>query len=113
MSKFAACQVVRRQVEVLRATQLPKPGPVDRRDPAGAVREVEASEEVVAVARDLRHDLAEAERHDREVVAAQAQRRQADEHADDRRRDARHRAGRARSRSGSRSRPGRGRPRRC
>ena len=37
------------------------------------------------VADELRHDLAEAERDDGEVVAAQAQRRQADQDADDRR----------------------------
>ena len=36
-------------------------------------------EEVVAVLHDLRDDLAEPERDDREVVAAQAQRRQADD----------------------------------
>ncbi len=66
--------------------------PVDGRDPAGAVREIEAgAEEVVAVACDLREDLAEAESDDREVVAAQAERRQADQHADDGRRDPCHR----------------------
>ena len=43
------------------------------------------AEEVVAVAGDLRQDLAEAERDDGKVVAAQAQGRQADEHADQRR----------------------------
>ena len=62
---------------------------VDRRDPVRAVGEVEAgAEEVVAVARDLRQDLAEAERHDREVVAAQAQGRQADDDPEERRDDA-------------------------
>ena len=40
--------------------------------------------EVVGVADELRDDLAEAERHDREVVPAQAQRRQADEDAGER-----------------------------
>src|SRR2546423_15557387 len=70
---------------------VPKTGTVDRRDATRAVREVETGpEEVVAVPGDLRHDLAEAERHDREVVAAKAQRRQADQHADDRGRDAGH-----------------------
>ncbi len=69
--------------------RLPKPGGVDRRDPVRAVRQVEAgAEEVVAVARDLRQDLAEPERHDREVVAAQAQRRQADHDPEERRDDA-------------------------
>ena len=63
---------------------LPEAGRVDRRDPVRAVREVEAAE-VVAVARDLRQDLAEAERDDREVVAAEAQRRQADQDAEERR----------------------------
>ena len=68
---------------------LPEAGRVERRDPVRAVRQVEArAEEVVAVARDLREDLAEAERHDREVVAAQAQRRQADDDPEDRRDDA-------------------------
>ena len=42
------------------------------------MRQVEA-EEVVAVADDLRNDLSEPERHDSEVVAAQAQRRKSDE----------------------------------
>src|SRR4051794_30822850 len=42
---------------------------VDRRDPVRAVGQVEAPE-VVAVVRDLRQDLAETERHDREVVTA-------------------------------------------
>ena len=45
------------------------------------MREIEP-EDVVAVAHDLRDDLAEAERDDREVVAAQAQRRQADQNSD-------------------------------
>ena len=45
------------------------------------------AEEVVAVAGDLGHDLAEAERDDREVVAAQPQRREADDDADDGRED--------------------------
>ena len=39
--------------------------------------------------RDLGHDLAEAERDDREVVPAKPQRRQADDHADDRGEDRR------------------------
>ena len=81
-------QVVRRQAEVV-VEPVAEPGPVDRRDPARAVRDVVA-EQAVAVPRDLGHDLAEAERHDREVVAAQAERGQADENSDDRRRDARH-----------------------
>ena len=69
-------EVLRRQAEV-GVRPVAEAGPVDRGDAAGAVREVEAgAEEVVAVARDLRQDLAEAERDDREVVAAQAQRRQ-------------------------------------
>src|SRR5216684_2683577 len=62
---------------------------VERRDPVRAVREVEArAEEVVAVARDLRQDLTEAERDDREVVAAQSQGRQADDDAGERGDDA-------------------------
>ena len=65
--------------------KLPKPGTVDRRQTLRPAGEVEAgAEEVVAVTRDLRDDLAEAERHDREVVAAKAKRRQADQHADER-----------------------------
>ena len=40
-----------------------------------------------AVGRDLPDDLAERERDDADVVAAQAQRRHADQHAGDRRRD--------------------------
>ena len=58
---------------------------VERRDPVRPVRQVEAgAEEVVAVARDLRQDLAEAERHDREVVTAQAQGRKADQDPEER-----------------------------
>ena len=72
------------RVQVVDA-ELPKPGESIGVIPLRAVREVEAgAEEVVAVARDLGHDLAEAERHDREVVAAQPQRRQADQDADER-----------------------------
>ena len=56
---------------------------VDAGQPERAVRQVEAAD-VVAVAHELRDDLAEAERHDREVVAAQAQRRNADQHAEQR-----------------------------
>ena len=55
--------------------------------------------------RGLVDDLPEAERDDREVVATQPQRRQADQHARDRRRDARRRRGRSRSRCGCRRRP--------
>ena len=44
------------------------------------MRQVEAAEGV-GVAHELRDDLAEAERDDREVVAAQAQRRQPDQDA--------------------------------
>ena len=40
--------------------------------------------DLVAVVRDAADDLAEGERDDRDVVAAQAQRRQADDHAGDR-----------------------------
>ena len=48
--------------------------------PFGPLVEVEARpEEVVAVPGDVVDDLAEAERHDRQVVAAQAQCRQADQ----------------------------------
>ena len=63
---------------------VPEAGRVDRVDPLRAVRDVVA-EEVVAVVCDLGHDLAEAERHDREVVTAQAQGREADQDARDRR----------------------------
>src|ERR1041385_7935195 len=55
-----------------------EPGRVDRADPERAVRQVEAVQ-IVAVADELRDDLAEAEGYDREVVAAQAQRREADQ----------------------------------
>ena len=55
--------------------------------PNVAVRQVEA-EEVVAVADDLRDDLSESERHDREVVPAEAERRQADQDAGEERQEA-------------------------
>ena len=61
-------------------------GRVDRVDPLRAVRDV-VPEEVVAVVGDLGHDLAEAERHDREVVAAQAQGREPDQDAREGRED--------------------------
>ena len=114
----AAClqhEVVRRQEAACRSSRCAEAGRVDRRDPVRAVREVEArAEEVVAVPRDLRQDLAEAERHDREVVAAQAQRRQADQDPDERGRRCPRSAARARSRSGCRAASGdRARPRRC
>ena len=70
--------VAERQAE--RIADAAEAGRVDRADPERAVREVEA-EDVVAVADDLGDDLAEAERHDREVVATQSQRRQADQDA--------------------------------
>src|SRR5207245_11595548 len=83
-------QVIRGEMEVV-MDPVPKPWTVDRGDATRAVREVETGpEEVVAVPGDLRHDLAEAERDDREVVAAQAKRRQADQHSDDGCRDAGH-----------------------
>ncbi len=53
---------------------------VDRVDPEGACGQVEAPE-VVGVADELGDDLAEPERHDREVIAAEAQRREPDEDA--------------------------------
>ncbi len=56
--------------------------------PKRPVRQVEA-EEVVAVADDLRDDLAESERHDREVVAAQAERGQPDQDPGEERQQAR------------------------
>ena len=62
-------------------------GRVDRRDPEGSVREVEAPDRV-GVPDELRHDLAEAERHDREVVTAKPERREPDDDADDRGEDA-------------------------
>ena len=52
---------------------------VDRVDAGRPAREVEAERLAVAVARDLGDDLPEPERDDREVVATQPQRRQADE----------------------------------
>ena len=61
---------------------------VDAVEAERAVREVEAAE-VVAVADELRDDLAEAERDDREVVAAQPQRRDADQDAEERGEDRR------------------------
>ena len=64
---------------------VPEARRVEWRDAVRAVREVEpGAEEVVAVACDLRQDLAEAERDDREVVAAQAQCREADEDPEER-----------------------------
>ena len=70
----------------------PEAGRVDRDDPVRPVGQVEPGpEEVVAVARDLGQDLAEAERDDREVVAAQPERGQADEDPDERGDDARER----------------------
>ena len=72
---------------------------VDRRDPERSVRQVEAADRV-GVPDELRDDLAEPERHDREVVAAQAQRRQADDDPDDRREEPRRRSGRATWRGG-------------
>ncbi len=62
---------------------------VERSDPLGTVREVEAGvEKVVPVAEDLRQDLAEAERNDGQVVAPEAKRGKADQNADDRSRAA-------------------------
>ncbi len=63
---------------------------VDRRDAGAAVREVEvadAEDALVGVDRDAADDLAERERHDRDVVAAQAQRREAEQRAQQRRDD--------------------------
>ena len=58
---------------------------VDRVDAERAVREVEIRpyRDVVGVAHELRDDLAEAERDDREVVPTQSQGRQADQDAGD------------------------------
>ena len=61
---------------------------VDAVEPERAVREVEPGE-VVAVADELGDDLAEPERHDRQVVAAQAQGRGADQDAEERREERR------------------------
>ena len=82
----AAGQVVGRQEAVREVGDVvAEARRVERRDPVRPVRQVEAgAEEVVAVARDLRQDLAEAERHDREVVAAQAQGREADQDPEER-----------------------------
>ena len=60
---------------------LPESGRVDRVDPGRAVREVEPETRVVGVARDHLDDLAEPERDDGEVVAAEPQRREPDHHA--------------------------------
>src|SRR3954454_20976412 len=57
---------------------LAEPGRVDRIDAESPVREVEALD-AVGVSNELRNDLAEPERHDCEVVAAQPQRGQADD----------------------------------
>ena len=54
---------------------VPEAERVDRREPEAAVGHVEAVQRV-GVADELRDDLAEAERDDRQVVAAQAERRQ-------------------------------------
>ena len=62
---------------------MPKPGVSCGVIPFGPFVRLKPAE-VVAVAGDLRQDLAEAERHDREVVAAQAQRRQADHDPEER-----------------------------
>ena len=88
--RVAALEVVRRQEAAGQVREaVAEAERVERRDPVRPVRQVEAgAEEVVAVARDLRQDLAEAERHDREVVAAQAQRRQADDDPEERGDDA-------------------------
>ena len=58
---------------------------VDRRDRLAAVGELVALDDVdlVAVDGEAVDDLAERERHDRDVVPAQAQRRQADQHPGD------------------------------
>ena len=82
---------VRRQAEVRQPAAEARR--VDGIDAEGAVREVEARLVVderrdpvrVTVQRRLVDDLAEAERDDREVVAAQPQRRQADQDAGNRR----------------------------
>ncbi len=107
IGRVAALQVVRGQEAAGPVREaVAEADRVDRRDPVRAVRQVEAgAEEVVAVARDLREDLAEAERHDREVVAAQAQRRQADHDPEERGDDAGERQQRARSRRGSAGQP--------
>ena len=81
-------------------------GLVDRVDPERAVREVEPAD-VVAVPRDLGQDLAEPERDDREVVAAEPQRREADQDPEERGDRLRRSGARGRSRGGCRRcRPG-------
>jgi hypothetical protein len=70
-------------LERLRVTEVDL---VDRGDPLAAVGEVRAADTEDAARRvleDARHDLAERERHDRQVVAAQAQGRRAEDHAPD------------------------------
>src|SRR5438105_3330118 len=62
-------------------------GRIDRRDAVRSVGEIEAAE-AVAVPSHLREDLAEAERHDREIVAAKTQGREADQDTDDQRQHA-------------------------
>ena len=53
--------------------------------PLVRLKRADAEDALVAVDRDAADDLAEGERHDRDVVAAQAQRREADDRAEDRR----------------------------
>ena len=60
--------------------KLPMPERVDQRDALRPVGEVDRLRQVVEEDAD---DLAEAERHDREVVAAQLQRRRAEQHAEE------------------------------
>ena len=60
----------------------------------------DAEDALVAVDRDAADDLAEGERHDRDVVAAQAQRREAEDRAERARRGARRSAGSAASSGG-------------
>ena len=88
--RVAALQVVRGQEVARRGRDaVAEAGGVERRDPVRPVRQVEArAEEVVAVPRDLRQDLAEAECHDRQVVAAETQRRESDHDPDQRGEDA-------------------------
>ena len=57
-------------------------GRVDGTDPEGPVRQVEALD-AVCVPHELRDDLAEAERHDRQVVAPQPKCRQPDQDPSD------------------------------
>ena len=71
-------------VALLSEDEAAEPRRVDRRDAERAVGEVEPDALLVRVPDELRDDLAEPERHDREVVAPQPERREADDDPDER-----------------------------